>query len=267
MTGPATGPAAGPYEGVEFELSEHVATITLNRPEVLNSFDQPMLDAFADIWRRCRTDDEVRAIVLRAAGERAFSTGVDRKAGRFRHPNPWSADDPGFFLGAKQNRVWKPLICAVHGMCAGGAFYWLNESDVVICSSEATFFDPHTSYGMLSALEPAALARRIPFGEAMRIALFGLDERVGAQRAYTIGLVSEVVEGGRDELWARARVLALRLADKPPLAVQGTVKAIWDSLSMSPHAVREVPLLYPQLANPGSQTEFRPGPRIVPELR
>ncbi|HEX4360603.1 MAG TPA: enoyl-CoA hydratase/isomerase family protein [Pseudonocardia sp.] len=255
------------YETVEFELVGGVATVTLNRPEVLNSFDQRMLDEFADLWRRCRLDDDVRVVVLRAAGERAFSTGVDRKAGRTRHPNPWSADDPGFFLGAKQNRVWKPLICAVHGMCAGGAFYWVNEADVVICSSDATFFDPHTTYGMLSALEPAALARRIPFGEAMRIALFGLDERVGATRAHTIGLVSEVVPGSRAEVWARAQVLAGRLAAKPPLAVQGSVKAIWDSLSMSPHAAREVPLIYPQLTNPLAQTAFSPGPRIEPEIR
>ncbi|HWN36370.1 MAG TPA: enoyl-CoA hydratase/isomerase family protein [Pseudonocardia sp.] len=255
------------YQTVRFELVDGIATVTLHRPEVLNSFDQRMLDEFADLWRRCRLDDDVRVVVLRAAGERAFSTGVDRKAGRTRHPNPWSADDPGFFLGAKQNRVWKPLICAVHGMCAGGAFYWVNEADVVICSSDATFFDPHTTYGMLSALEPAALARRIPFGEAMRIALFGLDERVGATRAHTIGLVSEVVPGSRAEVWARAQVLAERLAAKPPLAVQGSVKAIWDSLSMSPHAAREVPLVYPQLTNPTSQSEFTPGPRVEPEIR
>jgi enoyl-CoA hydratase/carnithine racemase len=255
------------YETVLFDVRDGVATITLNRPEVLNAFDQRMLGEFADIWRRCRVDEDVRVVVLRAAGGRAFSTGVDRKAGRERHPNPWSADDPGFFLGAKQNRVWKPLIAAVNGMCAGGAFYWINEADVVICSEDATFFDPHTTYGMLSALEPAGLARRIPLGEAMRIALFGLDERMGASRAYSIGLVSEVVPGGEAELWARAQVLAERLAAKPPLAVQGTVKAVWDSLSMSPHAAREVPLVYPQLANPLSQTEFsaeaeRPKPEI-----
>ena len=255
------------YETVLFDVTDHVATITLNRPEVLNAFDQRMLDEFAGIWKRCRLDDDIRVVVLRAAGGRAFSTGVDRKAGRHRHPNPWSADDPGFFLGAKQNRVWKPLLCAVNGMCAGGAFYWVNEADVVICSEDATFFDPHTTYGMLSALEPAALARRVPFGEAMRIALFGLDERMGAGRAYSIGLVSEIVRGGSDELWARADVLARRLATKPPLAVQGTVKAIWDSMSMSPHAAREVPLIYPQLTNPTSQSEFTPGPGIEPEIR
>jgi enoyl-CoA hydratase/carnithine racemase len=255
------------YTTVLFDVTDHVATITLNRPEVLNSFNQLMLDEHAEIWRRCRVDDDIHVVVLRAAGERAFSTGVDRKAGRTRHANPWSADDPGFFLGAKQNRVWKPLICAVHGMCAGGAFYWINEADVVICSDDATFFDPHTTYGMLSALEPAGLARRIPLGEAMRIALFGLDERMSAQRAYTIGLVSEVVEGGREPLWERADVLARRLATKPPIAVQGTVKAVWDSMSMSPHASREMPLIYTQLSNPGTQTEFTSGPKITPEIR
>jgi enoyl-CoA hydratase/carnithine racemase len=239
------------YSTVLFDVAEHVATITLNRPEVLNSFDQRMLEEFAEIWRICRTTDDVHAVVLRAAGDRAFSTGVDRKNGRFRHDNPFSADDPGAFLGPKQNRVWKPLICAVHGMCAGGAFYWLNEADVIICSEEATFFDPHTTYGMVSALESVGLSRRIPLGEALRIALFGLDERMSAQRALAVGLVSEVV--AREKLWERADVLAARLAAKPPLAIQGTVKAVWDGMSMSPGAAREVPLHYTQVGNAAGQ--------------
>ncbi|MGV9865515.1 enoyl-CoA hydratase/isomerase family protein [Rhodococcus koreensis] len=267
MTMPTNGEAVtGEFQTVIFDIGDdHVATITLNRPDVLNSFNQRMLDEFAEIWKRCRADDDIRAIVLRAAGDRAFSTGVDRKQGRIRHPNPWSEDDPGFFLGAKQNRVWKPLIIAIHGMFAGGAFYWLNESDVAICSDDATFFDPHTTYGMTSALEPANLLRRIPFGEAMRIALFGLDERVGAERALTIGLVTEVV--ARDALWGRAHELAVRLAEKQPLAIQGTVKAIWDSLSMSPGAAREIPLMYPQITNKQTQSVFESGTARQWELR
>ena len=257
--------ADGAFETVEFEVgADHVATITLNRPEVLNCFDQRMLDEFARIWRICGHEGDIHVVVLHAAGQ-AFSTGVDRKLGRFRHPNPLSEDDPGFWLGAKQNRVWKPLIVAVHGMCAGGAFYWLNECDVAICSDDATFFDPHTTYGMASALEPAALLRRIPFGEVMRMALFGNDERISAARALAIGLVSEVV--GRDQLWERAQVLAKRLADKPPLAVQGTVKAVWDSLSMTIEASRSVPLMYTQLINPKTKTEFDPGAERSWEIR
>jgi enoyl-CoA hydratase/carnithine racemase len=254
------------FETVLFEVgADHIATITLNRPEVLNCFDQRMLDEFARIWRICRHEDDIHVVVLRAAGDKAFSTGVDRKLGRFRHPNPLSEDDPGFWLGAKQNRVWKPLIVAVHGMCAGGAFYWLNECDVAICSDDATFFDPHTTYGMASALEPAALLRRIPFGEVMRMALFGNDERISAARALAIGLVSEVVT--RDQLWDRANVLAKRLADKPPLAVQGTVKAVWDSLSMSIEAIRSVPLMYTQLINPQTKTAFDTGADRTWEVR
>src|SRR5258708_32975476 len=184
-----------------------------------------MLDVFAAVWHSCRTDDDIRVVVLRANGERAFSTVLDRKEGRFRHPNPFSEDDPGQFLGAKQHRVWKPLVCALHGMVAGGAFYWVSEADVVICADDTTFFDPHTTYGMASALEPAALLRRMPFGEVMRIALFGLDERMSAERALQVGLVSEAVP--RDALFKRAEVPAGRLAAKPPLAVQATVKAVW----------------------------------------
>ena len=253
------------FETVQFDVADHIATITLDRPEVFNAFNQTMLDEFAAMWHRCRSDDDIRVVVLRANGERAFSTGVDRKEGRFRHPNPFSEDDPGQFLGAKQNRVWKPLLCALHGMVAGGAFYWVNEADVVICADDTTFFDPHTTYGMASALEPAGLLRRMPFGEVMRIALFGLDERMSAGRAREIGLVSEVVP--RAELWARADELATRLADKPPLAVQATVKAVWDSLSMSPEAARQVPLLYPQLTNPLTKVDFVKEDRPPYELR
>jgi enoyl-CoA hydratase/carnithine racemase len=253
------------FDTVGFEVADHVATVTLDRPERLNSFNQQMLDEFRDIWTRCRQDDDIRAVVLRANGERAFSTGVDRVDGRTRHPNPWSEDDPGFFLGAKQNRVWKPLIAAVHGMCAGGAFYWINEADVVICSEDATFFDPHTTYGMVSALEPAGMLRRMPLGEVMRIALFGLDERMSPARAKEIGLVSEVLPRG--ELWPRAAELASRLAAKPPLAVQGTVKAVWDSMSMSPQAAREIPLQYPQLGNDIGKFDLKSATRPKWELR
>jgi enoyl-CoA hydratase/carnithine racemase len=236
------------------EVSDHIATITLDRPEVLNAFDQVMLDEFRLVWHRCRQDDDIRVIVLQANGDRAFSTGVDRKKGRFRHPNPWSEDDPGHFLGAKQNRVYKPLICAVHGIAAGGAFYWLNEADVIICADDASFFDPHTSYGMTSALEPIGLLGRIPFGEVMRFALFGLDERISAATALRIGLVSEVVPAS--ELRARARTLACRLVTKPPLSLQATVKAIWDARHLSAAGRVDVPLVYPQLANPTSKLEM-----------
>src|SRR3978361_299870 len=124
---------------VLYELNDHVATVTLDRPHALNSFNQAMVDDFAQIWRTVRHDEDVHAVVLRAAGERAFSTGMDVKEGVDRSDNPFSDPDPGESLFPKLNNVWKPIICAVHGLAAGGAFYWISEADIVICSEDAQF--------------------------------------------------------------------------------------------------------------------------------
>ncbi|NED61081.1 enoyl-CoA hydratase/isomerase family protein, partial [Streptomyces sp. SID10244] len=99
------------------------------------------------------------------------------------------------------------------------------EADVVICSTEATFFDSHVTAGLVSALEPVGLMRRVGLGETLRMALMGNDERVGAQTALRIGLVSEITETA--DLWSRAHEIATAIAAKPPTATQGTVKAIW----------------------------------------
>ncbi|MFE9924548.1 enoyl-CoA hydratase/isomerase family protein [Streptomyces sp. NPDC005774] len=233
---------------VLYGVTDHVATVTLNRPHAMNSFTQEMLADFALIWRTVKQDDDVHVVVLRGAGDRAFSTGMDVKEGIDRHPNIWSRTDPGEHLSPKLNQVWKPLVCAVHGMAAGGAFYWLNEADIVVCSEDATFFDPHVSYGLTAALEPIGLARRIPLGETLRIALLGLDERVSAARALQIGLVSEVLP--RDLLWERADGIARIIAAKPPAAIQGTVRAIWESLDATRTQALRTGLSYTQLGNP-----------------
>lgn len=238
---------------VLFDVSDHVATITLNRPEAMNSFNQGMLDDFAAIWRFVKAEDDVHVVVLRAAGERAFCTGVDVKEGFDRHPNVWSQTDPGEQLSPKLNQVWKPLVCAVHGMAAGGAFYWINEADIVICSDDATFFDPHVNYGLTAALEPIGLARRVPLGEALRIALLGLDERLSPARALQIGLVTEVLP--RERLWDRADEIAHIIAAKPAAVIQGTVRAIWESLDMTRTQALRSGLSYTQLGNPIGKAE------------
>ncbi len=242
------------YDTIVYEVGDdHVATITLDRPEKLNAFNQAMCDEFADAWRRVRLDDDVHAIVLRANGERAFCTGVDVQEGFFQPSNVWSVDDPGTWLGPRANRVWKPVIAAVHGMAAGGAFYWLNEADIIICSDDATFFDPHVTYGLVAALEPIGLARRINLGDAIRIALMGLDERMGAERALQIGLVTEVTAPA--DLRRRAHEIAATIAAKPPSAVQGTVRAIWESLDQLRSAALAQGLAYTHIGNPRAAEE------------
>ncbi len=252
---------------LDVDADDHVATITLNRPDALNAFNRTMCEEMARAWRIVKLDDTVHVVVLRAAGDRAFSAGLDVKSSYGQPDNVWNHEDPGEALSPKWQKVWKPVVCAVHGMCTAGAFYFVNESDVVICSDDATFFDSHVSAGMVCALEPIGLMRRIGLAETLRIALMGNDERVGAETALRIGLVSEVVS--RDQLWARAHSIAAMIAAKPPSATQGTVKAIWESLDKPYRAALEQNLIYTRLGNPLGVAELaqqgtpaKPQPRI-----
>jgi enoyl-CoA hydratase/carnithine racemase len=239
---------------LDVDAASHVATITLNRPESLNAFNRTMCEEMAEAWRIVKLEDSVHAVVLRAAGARAFSAGLDVKTPYGQPANVWNHEDPGEALSPKWQKVWKPVVCAVQGMCTAGAFYFVNESDVVICSDDATFFDSHVSAGLVCALEPIGLMRRVGLGETLRIALMGNDERVGADTALRIGLVSEVVSP--DRLWERAHQIAAAIAAKPPSATQGTVKAIWESLDKPYRAALEQNLIYTRLGNPLGQAEL-----------
>lgn len=253
---------------LDMDATAHVATITLNRPASLNAFNRAMCQEMAQAWRIVKLDDTVHAVVVRAAGDRAFSAGLDIKSPYGQPENVWNHEDPGEYLSPKWQKMWKPVVCAVQGMCTAGAFYFVNESDVVICSDDATFFDSHVSAGLVSALEPIGLMRRVGLGETLRIALMGNDERVSAGTALRIGLVSEVVS--TDQLWARAHQIASAIAAKPPTATQGTVKAIWESLDKPYRAAMEQNLIYTRLGNPLGQAELAdrsPDDTFTPRLR
>jgi enoyl-CoA hydratase/carnithine racemase len=258
------------FETILFDVDadDHVATITLNRPDRLNAFNRTMCEEMAVAWRRVKLDESVHAVVLRAAGTRAFSAGLDITTPYGQPANVWNHGDPGEPLSPKWQKVWKPVVSAVQGMCTAGAFYFINESDVVICSTDATFFDSHVSAGLVCALEPIGLMRRIGLGEALRIALMGNDERVGADTALRTGLVSEVVSP--EHLWGRAHEIAAAIAAKPPSATQGTVKAIWESLDKPYRAALEQGLIYTRLGNPIGQAELaaQPDPTVAePRIR
>jgi enoyl-CoA hydratase/carnithine racemase len=244
------------FTTVLFEKTpDKVATITLNRPEAMNAFNGAMCEEFQTIWRMITEDDEVNAVVIRAADGRAFSAGMDvwNPGNYLGSDKLWNKRDPGERLGPKHNRCWKPVIAAVHGMCAGGAFYWLNESDIVICSEEAQFFDPHVTYGLTSALEPIGLRWRVPLPEVLRMALMGNDERLSAATALRISLVTEIVP--KDTLWARAHEIATMIAEKPSVATQGTVRAIWESLDATRTAGLNTALKYCLLGNEQGRKE------------
>jgi enoyl-CoA hydratase/carnithine racemase len=256
------------YGTILYETSpDHVATITLNRPEVMNAFDRQMCEEVRDAWKRVKDDRSVHAVVLRAAGDRAFCAGLDTKKPYGQPDDIWNHEDPGELLSPKWQQVWKPVVCAVQGICTGGAYYFVNEADIVICSPEATFFDSHVTYGLVCALEPLGLMRKVGLAESLRIALMGNDERVTAETALRISLVTEIAE--RDQLWARAHEIAAGIARKPSSATQGTVRAIWESLDRPYRAAMDQGLIYTRLGNPIGQAEVADkGPdRVDPRFR
>ena len=245
------------YDTVVVDRSDDgVATVTINRPEVLNAFNEQMRRDFAHVWSELGADDSIGAIVLTGVGDRAFSTGLDITERTSDADSPWvnkrdpwaEAEDPGRQLGPKTNEVWKPVVAAVRGMCAGGAFYWIGECDIVLATPDSTFFDPHTTYGMVAALEPISLSYRMPYGEVVRMAVMGLHERMSAETARTCGLVNEVVGDGL--LLERAHQLAARIASQPRAAVEGTVKALWRSHDLGREQAMATALLYTQVGNP-----------------
>ena len=237
------------YEAIEFSVADNVATITLNRPEQLNSFTETMCTEMVEVWGIVRDTDDIHAAVLQANGERAFCTGIDIKSGAWwADRNVWTHEDPGVFLGPRANKVWKPVVCAVNGMCAGGGQYFVNECDIVICSDNAVFFDPHANGGIVSALEPIGMLHRgVPLGDVLRWALMGTEERITAVTAMRLGLVTEVVPVA--ELRARAADIAAQIAARNPIAIQGTVRAIWEATEMTPHMAKQNGLAYTHIGN------------------
>jgi enoyl-CoA hydratase/carnithine racemase len=260
----------GAFDTILLDLDHEVrvATVTLNRPEALNSFNRAMCEEMRMVWQTIKADEGINAVVLRAAGDRAFSAGLDVKSSYGQPDIVWNHEDPGELLSPKWQKMWKPVVCAVQGMCTAGALYFVNEADIVICSQGATFFDSHVSAGLVSALEPVGLMRRVGLGDTLRMALMGNDERVSAQTALQIGLVTEVVT--EDALWARAHEIAATIAAKPPTATQGTVKAIWESLDKPYRAAMDQGLIYTRLGNPLAKAELAaqaPAVKQPPRIR
>jgi enoyl-CoA hydratase/carnithine racemase len=241
-------------ETLQYEERGAVAVVTLNRPEVHNAFNLQMQHELRRVWRGLRTNDAVQAVVLTGAGEKAFCTGIDRKeavGGYLDQPadetwrmersgrvaTPFMFNDPGENINPKQNDLWKPVIAAVNGMACGGAFYMLGESDIIIAAEHATFFDPHVTYGMVAGFETVHMLQKLPFGETLRIALLGNAERMSAERAFQLGLVSEITPAA--DLLERALWIADAITASPPLAIQGTVRAAW----MAKEALRREALM------------------------
>ena len=223
------------------DIADGVAVVTLNRPEVMNSFNALMRTELTALWAALRTDDEVRCILVTGAGDRAFCTGIDRTEAMAEidttsdsldgYVTPFMFDDPGKAMCPKANDLWKPVVAAVNGIACGGAFYLLGEADIILAADTATFFDPHVTYGMTAAFEPIQLVGKMDFGDLVRMSLMGASERLSAAKAQAAGLVSEVT--APEDLMASAMWVARTIAESPALVTQGTLRSLWMARELS----------------------------------
>lgn len=217
------------YETIIVEKRGHVGWLIFNRPDSLNAMSGQLMDETAAAWIELDRDPEVRVIVNSGIG-RAFNTGADVKEiasdeqGMKRYADKLKNFD--LRLTSWHCGVQKPVICAVNGICAGGGLHYVADADIVIASSNATFMDPHTSVGQVVAYEAIGLVRRMPFESVMRMALTGKHERMSAQRAYELGMISQIVDPP-EKLFDEAQALAENVAKNSPTAIIASKKALW----------------------------------------
>jgi long-chain acyl-CoA synthetase len=221
------------YRRLVVERQGHVGWLILNRPEAGNAMDALMMDELERAWAELDDDPDVRVIVIAANGKN-FCTGVDvgqlgkDRATMRRHSR--RTRDADLKISSWHCEVWKPVIAAVNGVCAGGGLHFVADADMVIAASNATFLDPHTSVGQVVAYEAITLLRISPAESIMRMAFTGRHERLTAERAYQLGIVGEVV--GFDELRSAAMALAEKVALNSPAALRASKQALWHSLEV-----------------------------------
>jgi enoyl-CoA hydratase/carnithine racemase len=204
------------YRHILYEKKGQIAYVTLNRPEVGNAHHGEMGSELTDAWHDANNDKAIRVAILTGAGNRHFTTGGDTGAMARGQPIGPFGDIPDDF--------WKPVILAINGVCAGGGFHFIWQSDFAICSDNATFLEPHVSIGWVPLREMMGLANRAPLSAVLRMAMMGDKERVDARRAYELGIVTEVTT--QDKLLPRATELALAICEQAPLAVAAIKEAL-----------------------------------------
>ncbi|WP_045875488.1 enoyl-CoA hydratase/isomerase family protein [Pseudofrankia sp. DC12] len=228
------------FETIQYEVADRVATITFDRPDRLNALSPAMIRELRQAYADAEADDDVWLLLVTGNG-RAFCTGADvgeiPADGRVIYDEPYLSTFPQWEApqeGTPPFRsMTKPILTAVNGLCCGAGLDLVTTGDIVIASDRAEFFDPHVSIGLVAGRETVRLARALPTTVALRMALMGRHERMPAQRAYELGLVSEVVE--HDRLLERAYEIAATVNRNAPLAVRGTRLAIRRGLDLPTH--------------------------------
>jgi E-phenylitaconyl-CoA hydratase len=256
-----------PQDGLRYEKRDGLAFITIDRPERGNSLTPAMQWVVKAIWEEVRDDPAIRVAIVTASGERHFSTGFDVSQAEADDASDVFANRPlsdAVFWSPRQNRVWKPVICAVNGLCVGGGLHFVVDADIVLASRNAAFLDAHVNVGMVGALENVGLAKRLPLGTALRMTLLGRHYRLAAERAWQLGLVDELVESPA-ELMPLAETMARQMLGNSPQAMALSKQAVWGAVEHGYGTALEH--AWALLRLHWQHPDFREGPRAFAEKR
>lgn len=241
---------------IRFERRDRIAIITLTRPERGNAFTAEMGHTLKTMWHEVKHNPDIRVAVVTAEGDRHFCTGADvakLSEGQSEQGLQNVPLDQAVTLTSLQNKVLKPVVCAVNGLVVGGGLHFVVDSDVIVACSTARFVDTHVNVGQVGAIENIGLAKRLPLGTALRMTLQGRGFQLSAERAYQLGMVDELVPTAADVL-TKALEIAEDMARNSPVAMARSKEAIWHSMEAGYHQSLEYgwSLLRMQWAHPDS---------------
>jgi len=216
------------------EHTGHVTLVTLTDPKTLNALGTEMMGELGRLWPELDADSGCRVVILTGTGDRGFCSGL-RAQNIDVDPKTRPSAYPRFT--PRQCGFWKPVIVAVNGVCASGGLHFLSHAEIIIASDNARFLDTHVTAGQVSGLEATCLARRIPLETVLRMVVLGKAERLDAEKAMRVGLVSEVLPS--DKLLDRAMELAEQVAANSPAAIRHSLQALWEGLDKGLDAALE----------------------------
>ena len=217
-------------EPVRYEAQDGIATLTLDRPDVLNAMNNAMRAQLLEIFTRLRTDDAIKVVVVTGAGDRAFCAGADIRE-FLEPPTPTHFREARKRLDfrAEMERCSQPIIAAIRGFALGGGLELALACDIRIAAEDA-----HLGLTEINlAIIPGGggtqrLPRLVGRGKALEMILTGM--RVPAAEALRIGLVERVVPVA--ELMSAAQALARQIADKAPIALRYAKEAVVGGLGL-----------------------------------
>ncbi len=255
-----------------YEKNDHVARLTLNRPERRNAINSEMMCRLADAWLDYETDDQMRCAILTGTGD-TFTAGADLGTlipllTRAREPeDDWDRrfmSDPMGISGRAilaDHHVYKPIIMAVNGAALAGGTEILHPADVRLAVPDAVFGLPEVKRAVFPGASLARLPRSIPYAKAMEMLLVG--EQMNAEEALRIGWINEIVPRGR--LMGRAQEFAAKIAANGPVSVRSIKEGV---IRVSDMPLAEARQIEKELAKRVGKTEdAREGPRAFVQKR